>query len=1806
MHRSGQTRKSLNVAVATLLLMALLINPLTAVSIQASVAGAQPLEQSDDPPTPPAAPARPVVDPADVQVEKATKVDKEADPEAAVNAASTALATYIVVLEDAPVASYRGGVAGLAPTNPAAQGRPKLDLQSPESQAYLQYLEQQQADVIVRMNRTLNRQVEVIYTYKAALNGFAARLTPAEASRLQKLEGVKHVRRDQTLYAQTDAGPAWMGAPAIWGGGFEALPFTAMLSGTKEVPSVDTPATGLGAFHYNFDTQALRYEIRVAEITGITAAHIHSGTVGVNGPVLFPLYGGTGLFDPAHPVSGTVTLDDAQQALLMNGGLYVNVHTTAHPSGEIRGQIVRTGSMGEGIVVGIIDTGINMDHPSFADIGGDGYNHTNPRGKFYGWCDPAHPGYDPTLVCNDKLIGVWSVDSDSPEDAEGHGTHVGSTVAGNVLEEVVINAPTTSVGVARISGVAPHANIIGYNIEDVPGTGSAAGSASIAATEQAIADGVDVINYSFGSGPFDPWIVAEDWFHVREAGIFVATSASNDGPGAATIGSPANAPWLLSVGASSHNRQFSNALTTLVGGATPPPADIVGEGVTRGYGPAPIIYAGAVDPNNVGCDLPYAPGTFNGEIVVCDYNEGPQYNGRVNKSINLAQAGAGGFVLINNPPWKTALMVDSYAIPGLGIPFAQGETLKAWLATGTGHTGAIRGVQTEPAQGDIMAGFSSRGPNGPLPDVIKPDVTAPGRRIVAAIASSATSTPPEFDVFQGTSMSSPHAAGAAALLRALHADWTPAEIQSALMTTAINTGVLKEDAATPADPFDMGAGRIDLRLAMEAGLVLDESPANLWAANPAEGGDPKTLNLASMADDQCLQTCRWTRTVKSTLDREEIWTVTSTAANGVSITTEPAQFTLAAGATQEIVITADVTGAGRDAWFFGEVQLTPAGDTPAAHMPVAVVSAASIFPDSVDIHTRRDAGSQVISDLLAIDIPDLTVTTHGLTNGERVELSLAEDPTNGDPYDNVGDGTVSVTTVEVPAGALRLAVNILASTAPDIDLYVGTGNTPSLETEVCFSATAAALESCLIDYPAAGTWWILVQNWEASDAPPDTVILSHGVVAGDNGNLTAEDLGALPAGQPFALRVFWNEPAMQAGETWYGAISLGTDPANPGNLGTIFINVIREMDDVSKFADVGVAEPGDTVTYQILVDTNVTPEDLTYTLQDTIPAGMTYVPDSAVATTGTVAVTGNTLTWTGVMSSPVGMEGRYAFTTKETDPACGLPISADGGYYDFFTQDGFTTEPGLSGDTITWSYNSFAGTDFYGTKRANSPLFTDDGIVVFGDYGGEPWVNQDLPDPASPNGLFAPYWRDMEVVYDAAANKGITAASIPGLFWVVEFDDLQGYQDPATTLDFEVMAWNDADPRAGVYDAYYAFDNVTIADTIGTIGVENDAGNAATQFAYNDFTPTNGLVICLDYIGLAPVVITYQATVNEDAVEGVVTNEVVHNTDNPGSQPATTSAAVEIDRNDVLFLSLGSSALVSGLTVRDEDILAYNTLTGDWSKLFDGSDVGVGDNDINAFSLTEEGELYVSFNDSEDDMDDEDGYEGPEEIEDTDIYHFIPTSLGEQTAGRFELFFDGSDVGLTKDGEDVDGLFITPWGDLLISTLGSYKVPSPDGTELRGRDEDILIFIPTSLGEETAGEWQLLMDGSVEGLGDPGEDVSSLWFNSAFTEIFMTTYSDFAVEGASGDSADILICAIPGATSLCSFSLALDGATLGLDGERIDGLSFGVLPPLVAPAGAAGEDAADVWPEPNDEVNDDVADDEEAEDNSLYLPFIQN
>lgn len=1046
-----------------------------------------------------------VITPAEAAVVTAHKI---VEPKGA-----TGEANYIIQLQDPPLASYTGSKTGLAATNPAVNGETKLK-SSAATDAYLAYLSDTQAAAIAEAEQAIGRPLAVSRAFQHAFNGFVAPITPEEAQAIAALASVKMVFRETFEELLTDAGPAWIGAPAIW--------------------------------------------------------------------------------------NGTAT-----------GGL--------------------PGTQGEGIVVAILDTGINSTHPSFADVGDDGYDHTNPLGSG-NYIPGSHCATVPSF-CNDKLIGAWDMvndptDPNAPEDSDGHGSHTASTVAGNVLT-ATFHAPTTAI-TDTISGVAPHANIIAYDvcITNCPGTALLAAVNQVVIDAMALPNGIAALNYSISGGalPYsDPVELA--FLAAADAGVFVSASAGNSGPVAASVAH--RSPWVATVGASTHNRLLSNDVVGLTGGDTTPPADIVGAGFTTSYGPAPIVYAG--DFGDGLCLNPFPAGTWtNGEIVVCDRGT----IARVAKGQNVLAGGAGGMVLADD---GNGIVADAHFLPASHINQADGTALKTWLASGSGHMGSISGtmVDLSPTNGDIMAGFSSRGPNTTL-DVLKPDVTAPGVSIWAAVENDG-SGPPDYGFLSGTSMSSPHNAGAGALMAALHPDWSPHQIKSALMTTSWTANVLKEDGATPADPFDMGAGRIDLNMAGNAGLLLDETTANFQAA---EFGDPKDLNIASFADDQCFGTCSWTRVVESSASVTVTWNAEVTPPPDVILSVSPASFELAPGETQTITVTADVSAAAPDtAWVFGEVRLVPftgydiylpiifrSGSStqgngltqanapttpttheeyPAAHFPLAVYPASPACQlGKSNIITTEDTGSWDVTTSCDLDITDFTTEPFGLVAGTLDTRQLSEDPTNDDPYDNLNDGTTFFVTTTVAAGDLLLVAETFDSEAPDMDLFVGTGDTPSAATEVCSSTSGTADEVCKIENPgdiATGTWWILVQNWNESGSPPDNVTLSYAVLdAVDAGNMTVTGPTMVNAGDVFTATISWNQ-VMTEGDRWYGAFTLGTDAGNAGNLGTYLVNLIRVgLDPVIMVAPavLDTTVPTDTQIIHTLTISNVGGGDLNWSIDE--------------------------------------------------------------------------------------------------------------------------------------------------------------------------------------------------------------------------------------------------------------------------------------------------------------------------------------------------------------------------------------------------------------------------------------------------------------------------------------------------------------------------------------------------------------------------------------------------------------------------------
>jgi subtilisin family serine protease len=577
---------------------------------------------------------------------------------------------------------------------------------------------------------------------------------------------------------------------------------------------------------------------------------------------------------------------------------------------------------GEGVVVGVIDSGIWPEHPSFSDPDPSGKPYAAPpflpghngfTGAPRSTCDFGNTAWNPNdapFTCNNKLIGAYrfqdtaeylgsltAAEFKSARDSDGHGTHTASTAAGNAGVEASILG--TSFG--TISGIAPRAHVIMYRTAWGP-NGTSYYSDLTAAVEQAALDGVDALNYSIGGGS-DPFNEAPSlaFLAAYKNGVFVSCSAGNDGPDPDTVGH--RCPWTTTVGASTQSRTFegyihieANNTDTLdlvgvsIGG------DAAGELVLGAdYGDA---LCGSADGVN-----PFPPGTFTSDqIVVCQRG----IVARVEKSGNVMVGGAGGMILYN--PAVQTLNADNHFVPTVHIDDVAGQTLLDFMASHTGETVALTGGVKVFGQGDVMAAFSSRGGPGQALGISKPDITAPGVNILAGhspmpafpFVGGGGAPGNLFQAIGGTSMSAPHIAGAAALLSQMHPDWTPGQIKSALMMTAWTDGVVKEDGVTPADPFDYGSGRLDLTKAGDVGVTISATGADfvdlqdeLWHANYP------SLYVPVMAGQVTVQ-----RTLHGELAKNAVWMTSVDAPPDVTVDV-PTTILVKAGQDATFDITVD-------------------------------------------------------------------------------------------------------------------------------------------------------------------------------------------------------------------------------------------------------------------------------------------------------------------------------------------------------------------------------------------------------------------------------------------------------------------------------------------------------------------------------------------------------------------------------------------------------------------------------------------------------------------------------------------------------------------------------------------------------------------------------------------------------------------------------------------------------------------------------------------------------------------------------------
>ncbi|KQZ43780.1 S8 family serine peptidase [Duganella sp. Root1480D1] len=835
---------------------------------------------------------------------------------------------------------------------------------------------------------------------------------------------------------------------------------------------------------------------------------------------------------------------------------------------------------GENVVIGIIDGGIWPEHTSYADrVDNQGKPTFDVSGTLVydtpsNWNGACVTGEGFTANhCNNKLIGAryfnagflstgrplhWT-DFVSPRDSlagatghGGHGDHTATTAGGNSGAV----GSLSGIPIGSMSGMAPRARIAAYKVcwtypdaTATDGTGtknSCYNSDSVAAIDQAVADGVNVLNYSISGSQTsvtDPVEMA--FFNAAAAGVFVAASAGNSGP---TNAVAHLSPWLTTVAASTHNRA-SVATVNLVGGASytgasynqsplPDTATILARDAaikpyaqlsTADKAAARLCYTEADRATyGGGPDGALDPAKASGKVLLCERGN----SARVDKSRAVKEAGGAGMILMDTSAAQ-APVADPHSIPTVHLNFADGSAARTWVAThADGMSNIGKSVLTTSAvPAPQMASFSSRGPNKHNANILKPDLTAPGVDILAGVTAD-YNTPAERDAiangtltpyanwasYQGTSMSSPHVAGLGALMRQAHPDWSPAAIKSALMTTAYDTFADGQPGmAAGTLPWGQGAGHVRPNKAVDPGLVYDSGPVDwirfmcgipgtLSASFCAPYGTIQSynLNLASLTAASVLGKMTMTRTVTNVGSQEATYTANATLP-GFTVVVNPSTLTLAPGAKASFTVSLTNVSAAPNTWSYGNLTWNDnAGHivrSPLSAKPAMIAAPARVYNEAATGSTVFSIGTGFNGTLAS--------AKGGLKAATRSAATIGKD-TSADGGVAAcragGSAGVKVHTVNVPANALvaRFALYDVdtsghqAGDHDDLDLLVlnGAGN------QVGSSGGGTSNEMVTLNQPAAGSYKVCVIGY-APFGDSSNYTLSSWTVAKDEmgGNL---------------------------------------------------------------------------------------------------------------------------------------------------------------------------------------------------------------------------------------------------------------------------------------------------------------------------------------------------------------------------------------------------------------------------------------------------------------------------------------------------------------------------------------------------------------------------------------------------------------------------------------------------------------------------------------------------------------------------------
>ncbi|RZC74517.1 hypothetical protein C5167_049993 [Papaver somniferum] len=656
---------------------------------------------------------------------------------------------------------------------------------------------------------------------------------------------------------------------------------------------------------------------------------------------------------------------------------------------------------GKGVVIGIIDTGINPNHPSFVDQSSSGddpngsfhSNSSSASKKFKGQCEIGE-GF-PQLACAGKIVGARyfsraatvagdfnaSRDFASPFDADGHGRqviHTASTAAGNFRTPVIVDG----FNYGSASGMAPGAQIAVYKALYTFGGYM---SDVMAAVDQAVEDGVDILSLSIGPSSVPPGsaaflnVLEMELLFATRAGVLVVQAVGNGGPSTSSILS--FSPWITSVAASIIDRKYNNSIELGNGrsfsgtGLSPP---------TLGMQNYPIAAAADVTTRNASfitienCQHPepFIPSLARGKLIICTYTFDFEFESASIAAIadTMQKIGAAGFIITMDPDLGSEQVrgtTTTLRVPGIVLSNMQAssalweyynsQTIRNRLGHVMAFTATARildgRVASYTAQAPIVASYSSRGPdvNNALlqtADVLKPNVMAPGSSIWAAWSPNSEGDHhirgKFFALVSGTSMATPHIAGVAALIKQKHPTWSPSAITSAMMTTANRTDhfgapILAQqlNQLTPATPFDYGAGAINPSKAIDPGLVFNTKFKNyIQFLCSVPGVDDESvrravgvgcptkkrrwcsdLNTASVTVSNLVGSRRVIRKVTNVDNGTELYEVHVTEPMGVTVTVTPQAFIIRPNKSRVLTIMLEAKEA-TNSYTFGELVLT--------------------------------------------------------------------------------------------------------------------------------------------------------------------------------------------------------------------------------------------------------------------------------------------------------------------------------------------------------------------------------------------------------------------------------------------------------------------------------------------------------------------------------------------------------------------------------------------------------------------------------------------------------------------------------------------------------------------------------------------------------------------------------------------------------------------------------------------------------------------------------------------------------------------